>query len=39
MKMMEMQWQKKKGLQKDVEYNIGYADGVVVENERIRSLL
>lgn len=32
--------QKKKGLQKkDVEYNIGYADGVVAENERIRSLL
>lgn len=24
---------------KDVEYNIGYADGVVAENERIRSLL
>lgn len=24
---------------KDIEYNIGYADGVVAENERIRSLL
>lgn len=24
---------------KDIEYNIGYADGVMAENERIRSLL
>lgn len=31
---------KEKGItKKDVEYNIGYADGVVAENKRIRSLL
>lgn len=37
--LMDAMAKEKRITKKDIEYNIGYADGVVAENERIRSLL